>query len=454
MKLSKFNFVSLAGFFILAIVLPFCLRAEESNYSECASINDFLSYSKCVAEIDSKKTGQTTQTLVEPVKAEEADFSIKINNGTGKTNSLDIIVNLTASTSTAKISISKDSNFGFAERQDYSLKKIWRLEDLPDETQYVYVKFFDANDTELKVLSASVVYSPRKTDAAAEAAAKVKFAKIYGKKFNDQTQFDNYWLELAVYGIDKSFERDLNKEKTAINKFKAVYKKAPSAAEDWLIVNAIAYAPLASTSSAATPAAATTGTVANESGSCVATAIKQVLDVGSKGSEVKGLQDVLKCSGYLSEDFKVNSVFDNKTEEAVKKFQEKYSLACKDGKYCGRVGPATAKKIMEVFKAGNQETASVSTETPTVATAVKTKLKLSRNLTIGMQGADVKALQEFLAADSELYPEGKITSKFDEATENAIKKFQEKYSLACKDTTYCGYVGPATRTKLQEVSAE
>jgi peptidoglycan hydrolase-like protein with peptidoglycan-binding domain len=68
-----------------------------------------------------------------------------------------------------------------------------------------------------------------------------------------------------------------------------------------------------------------------------------------------------------------------------------------------------------------------------------------------MTGGDVTKLQELLAKDKELYPEGKVTGKFGPLTEEAVKRFQKKYDLKCADTTYCGYIGPATRNKLNEL---
>ena len=452
MKLSKINFESLAVILILAIAaaLPFVARAE-ADYSACANLNDFLSYSKCVAEIDSKKNGQTV-ALPDDTKAKDGDFSIKIGDGSGKVYSPSVTLYFTASADTAKVAISKDSNFGFADRQAYSAKKVWLLENTPDETQYVYAKFFDANDAELKTVAAAVIYSSRKVNAAAETAAKAAFAKIYGKKFNSQNQFDNAWLETAAYGLDKNTERDTDKEKVSAAKFKTVYKRAAKGTAELRYVDAITYTPEPDTSATTDTSSpsAEISTPAAGNPACVAAPIKQILDVGSKGAAVKSLQELLKCDSYLTEDFKVDGTFNKETEDAVKKFQEKYNLSCANGTFCGRVGPATAKKLMEVYKEGQAETQTA----PVAETPAPVKLKFTRNLTIGVKGKDVEALQKYLAQDSELYPDGKVSGTFDEATEEAIKKFQEKNNLTCKDGTACGYVGPATRQKLQEASAQ
>lgn len=70
----------------------------------------------------------------------------------------------------------------------------------------------------------------------------------------------------------------------------------------------------------------------------------------------------------------------------------------------------------------------------------------AKNLAMGDQGDDVKALQVFLAGDKSIYPEGIINGIFGPATKRAITLFQKKYGLAA-----LGLVGPQTRAKLGEV---
>ncbi len=70
---------------------------------------------------------------------------------------------------------------------------------------------------------------------------------------------------------------------------------------------------------------------------------------------------------------------------------------------------------------------------------------LTRDLTIGSQGADVTALQEWL------YREGHMTTKssgyFDNKTQLGVISFQLKYKI----TPANGYVGPITRAKLNSL---
>lgn len=76
---------------------------------------------------------------------------------------------------------------------------------------------------------------------------------------------------------------------------------------------------------------------------------------------------------------------------------------------------------------------------------VRGTLGLIRNLREGMTGKDVKKLQELLAEDQSIYPEGRITGFFGKLTAKAIKKFQARHGL-----DQVGFVGPKTLAKLNE----
>ena len=72
--------------------------------------------------------------------------------------------------------------------------------------------------------------------------------------------------------------------------------------------------------------------------------------------------------------------------------------------------------------------------------------KITIELQSGMRGDQVRLLQEFLAKDADIYPEGKVTGYFGPATKAAIKRFQAKYGI-----NQVGRVGPATIAKLSEL---
>lgn len=73
-------------------------------------------------------------------------------------------------------------------------------------------------------------------------------------------------------------------------------------------------------------------------------------------------------------------------------------------------------------------------------------IALIRDLREGMTGEEVKALQEILATDPDIYPEGKVTGFYGTLTKKAVKKFQLKHGL-----DQAGVVGPKTRAKINEL---
>ena len=72
---------------------------------------------------------------------------------------------------------------------------------------------------------------------------------------------------------------------------------------------------------------------------------------------------------------------------------------------------------------------------------------VTSHLTLGDSGAQVSALQTFLAADSSIYPEDIISGHYGTLTEAAVQRYQCKNGVVCSGTiTSTGYgrVGPAT----------
>jgi peptidoglycan hydrolase-like protein with peptidoglycan-binding domain len=68
---------------------------------------------------------------------------------------------------------------------------------------------------------------------------------------------------------------------------------------------------------------------------------------------------------------------------------------------------------------------------------------IERTLKLGARGADVTAMQTFLASDPTLYPQGLITGYFGSLTKSAVSNFQARNAL-----TTDGIVGPITRSFL------
>jgi len=80
---------------------------------------------------------------------------------------------------------------------------------------------------------------------------------------------------------------------------------------------------------------------------------------------------------------------------------------------------------------------------------VKGTLRIIKQLKTGMTSEEVKLLQEILATDPEVYPEGLITGYFGKLTERAVKKLQKKLCLE-----EVGSVGPKTLSRINELLTE
>jgi peptidoglycan hydrolase-like protein with peptidoglycan-binding domain len=76
-----------------------------------------------------------------------------------------------------------------------------------------------------------------------------------------------------------------------------------------------------------------------------------------------------------------------------------------------------------------------------------------RKLLAGSHGDDVKALQQFLAQDPAIYPEGKITKTYGPATTRAVQRFQNKYKIVAEGQLGFGIVGPKTCQVINRLSA-
>jgi len=81
--------------------------------------------------------------------------------------------------------------------------------------------------------------------------------------------------------------------------------------------------------------------------------------------------------------------------------------------------------------------------------ALRAELKLMRTLKLGDASGDVTLLQQVLATDPSIYPEGKVTGFFGPMTAAAVKRFQEKAGLE-----KVGHVGPKTLEKLNAIMKE
>lgn len=100
---------------------------------------------------------------------------------------------------------------------------------------------------------------------------------------------------------------------------------------------------------------------------------------------------------------------------------------------------------IETLKAQIEVLRQAQSQARIAAQDVSETLKLVRGLKEGMSGEDVKLLQETLAANPEIYPEGIISGYFGRLTAQAVKRFQKKF-----DIEQVGQVGPKTLKELNK----
>jgi predicted ribosome quality control (RQC) complex YloA/Tae2 family protein len=80
---------------------------------------------------------------------------------------------------------------------------------------------------------------------------------------------------------------------------------------------------------------------------------------------------------------------------------------------------------------------------------IQDTLKDIRDLRKGMTSEEIKAIQQILASDPDIYPEGVISGYYGPLTEKALNRFREKYGIKEEDKR--GKIGPKTLEKLSEL---
>lgn len=163
-------------------------------------------------------------------------------------------------------------------------------------------------------------------------------------------------------------------------------------------------------------------------------ATPSIYKVGSRGQEVKKLQQRLKELKYYKGS--VDGVFGKTTEASLKAFQSRNGL-----KADGQAGRATLSKIYS-------RTAKLA-QTTTNAPKVTTPPQVNKDvyLRLGDAGNLVKNLQKRLKDLG--YYAGTIDGKYEEGTKNAVYAFQER-NVAYAD----GVAGPLTLRALYSNNAK
>lgn len=173
----------------------------------------------------------------------------------------------------------------------------------------------------------------------------------------------------------------------------------------------------------------------------------RTMSLGMSADGVRSLQMLLASDKAIYPEGTISGYYGSLTQKAVGRFQAKYGIATPGDSGYGTVGPKTRAKLQELFSGS---AGSVSTPATTIASPTNALFTVS--LKLGMRSSDVYRLQQLLATDKELYPEGTLSGYFGPLTKEAVQRFQIKYGVVslAGDAGY-GSVGPKTRAKLQEI---
>lgn len=184
------------------------------------------------------------------------------------------------------------------------------------------------------------------------------------------------------------------------------------------------------------------------------------LYVGARDASVLELQKFLQSTGDYT-DTQLSGYFGLSTQQAVQRFQVRHSIVSSGAANTtgyGAVGPQT-RAVINSYCTVNKEvtTSSVSTSSaaPSSSASAPASSSITRTLSVGSSGGDVRALQEFLKKEGD-YTYGEVTGYFGPVTQEAVQRFQARtgvVSSGSPQTTGYGLVGPSTRRALaQEMS--
>ena len=173
--------------------------------------------------------------------------------------------------------------------------------------------------------------------------------------------------------------------------------------------------------------------------------------LGSRGESVWALQVFLIVNNLLTPTGPAatqltnpTSYFGVHTQAALAEYQASASLTPAAGYF----GPKTKNYLYARYLTSGASPAAAPPASP-----ASTSQPFLKALRWGMHDPDVLRLQTFLAEDPAIYPEGKLTGYFGNATLTAVQRFQLKYNLAHDGDIFYGYVGAKTRAQLNQLIA-
>lgn len=173
------------------------------------------------------------------------------------------------------------------------------------------------------------------------------------------------------------------------------------------------------------------------------------LTIGSSGEDVKNLQKFLNSAGFKIANSGPGSpgnettLFGSLTKIALAKWQATNGISPASG----YLGPLTRAKITPVSTPTATPVASPITtpaQTPQVSGGV---YNFTRSLTVGSQGADVRALQDYLTTTGHYSYSGGSTGVFGSVTRSAVASWQAANGISSAS----GYFGSVSKAKYLEL---
>lgn len=108
---------------------------------------------------------------------------------------------------------------------------------------------------------------------------------------------------------------------------------------------------------------------------------------------------------------------------------------------------SSVSSLLETLKTLMAKVAELQAQLAVIKGDIKDALK--DGLHEGMSDGDITKIQELLASDHDIYPEGKVTGYYGPLTKEALKRFQQRHNL-----TVTGEMNPETKKLLEEYMQE
>ncbi len=172
------------------------------------------------------------------------------------------------------------------------------------------------------------------------------------------------------------------------------------------------------------------------------------LTIGSSGEDVKNLQKFLNSVGFKIANSgpgspgNETSLFGSLTRTALAKWQAANGVSPAVGYF----GPLTRAK-MTLVSVPVASPAASPVLTPQVSGAA---YNFTRSLTIGSQGADVRALQDYLTTTGHFTYSGGSTGRFGSVTQAAVAAWQKANGVSPAS----GYFGPKSIAKYNQLLSQ